>query len=294
MAVNQIENQEGGGEVREKLNQTIDNANDVSNRMQKIPTAVDGNVAVFLNGQVIDSGQTPGGGTATNIPTWESLQNTPIPLDFVVRFDGRLFASRVADNLGNQPPVGGGQNTFWREVSQSEATSTPIYAPGIFDIERARVFRLESNQLVEYVLRVAANEIPFESTNFATELAAGQWQQLGGTILTSVITRQRGILIVNSNNIDIDFDSKNEFKANNRLIVSANATIDLLNIDNADFCTFKVEIQSSATLTFNNPGSYTFVSESGGNVLNMGNGKYTISLYITGTEIEILNSAPVS
>ena len=174
--VQHINNQELGREARDKLNEVIDKANQVDEKVPLVPTAQEGNVPVFgANGQILDSGQRPGGGSGVNIPLWEDVRNLPLAINFVVQFNGRLFANKIADNQNNQPPLEG-ENSFWRETSESDSTSTPLYSSGIFREARSEVYVQESSGLVKYVLTVT--NLPFISTNFQSELAAGQWEQV--------------------------------------------------------------------------------------------------------------------
>jgi len=178
--IQHISNNEGGGAVREKLNEVIDLTNEVPNKVERLPTAQNGNVAIWQDGNLIDSGVTPGGGTDVNIPDWIDVQNTPLPLGFVVRSGGRLWVSKVADNQSNMPPIDAeiDENDFWIVTSESVASSTPIWEAGTFKTERAEVLVLNigENRYYEYLLRAA---VPFVSLDFATELAAGDWQLKG-------------------------------------------------------------------------------------------------------------------
>lgn len=258
MAIENINNQESGLSARNKINESFQQANEVANKVDKIPTAVVGNTAVWGPGGVLlDSGQKPGGGESINVPGWD--ENVAYPLNFVVQENGLLFASKVADNLGNQPPESG-ENDFWREVSQSESSGTPLWAAGLYTEIRARVFRIESGVIVEYVLTVAENELPFESTDFAAELAAGQWQQLGGGGGSSErpITSQS---ISNNGSYNVDFADS----IVRRLNVAAGATAITLGVTGLTGITVerktKVIIDNSATgavgltVTFNDQSS---------------------------------------
>lgn len=180
MAINKIQNLEAGGDVREKLNAVIDAANEVPNKVEKNPFAVPGNVAVWgAGGVLLDAGIQPGGGDQVDIPTWESVQFIPLPLDFVVQYNDKLFKNKVLDNLNNQPPAEG-ENDYWAETSKSQANSTPLWVAGTYISERAEVYYLDetTNTLIKYVLRAPA---PFVSEDFSVELNLGYWQQIEGS-----------------------------------------------------------------------------------------------------------------
>lgn len=173
-----ITNLEGGGSARTKINETISKANDIGLKVDKVPTAQTGNVAVWgENGVLLDGGVTPGGGVASNIPSWEDVRYSPLPIDYVIQFNGHLFASKVADNLNNLPPLEG-ENDFWYEVSRTYSGATPLYYPGVYEVARAEVSVIGiDNVLRKYVLR---SPVPFISSNFEAELGSGDWQLLGG------------------------------------------------------------------------------------------------------------------
>jgi len=178
MTIPKVNNQDPGKEVREEsINPAIERANEVPHKVDKVPTAVVGNAAVWgAGGVLLDSGVKPGGGEGVNVPEWDT--NTIYPLNFVIQFDSRLFASKIVDNQGNEPPIGGGENTYWRETSESQATSTPLWEAGQFISPRSEVYRIESLVYKKYVLTVT--NLPFESTDFAAELLNGDWQEIGG------------------------------------------------------------------------------------------------------------------
>ena len=59
-----------------------------------------------------------GGGESVNIPQWADVQFIPLPLAYTVQYNGRLFASKIVDNLNNTPPLEG-ENDYWIEVSEA-------------------------------------------------------------------------------------------------------------------------------------------------------------------------------
>jgi len=179
MAINYISNLEQGASVREKLNEVITKTNLVPNKVDKIPTAQPGNVAVWGEGGVLlDSGVTPGGGAGSNVPDWETVRYDPLPIDYVVQFSGRLFTSKVEDNLNNMPPIEGDENDYWKLTTESKATGAPVWEAGTFLIERSEVLKLNisDNKYYKYILRAP---VPFISEDFYLELLAGSWQILG-------------------------------------------------------------------------------------------------------------------
>lgn len=176
----QISNLESGGSVRAKLNEVISVANTVPDKIDKIPTAQPGNVAVWgENGVLIDSGAAPGGGQSANVPNWIDVRYDVLPIDYVVQYNSRLFSSKVDGNQNNEPPLEG-ENTYWIETSESMANGAPEYAPGTYLVSRAQVVKLNTvdNKYYQYILRAT---VPFISSNFDTELVAGNWQLLGAT-----------------------------------------------------------------------------------------------------------------
>ena len=176
--ISKIANLENGLEVRDKLNSVIDRANEVPAKIDKITTAQPGNVAVWgENGVLLDGGTTPGGGENTNVPSWEDVQYEPLPINYLVQYNGRLFTSKINDNLLNTPPFEG-ENDYWIETSESIANGTPLYAPGTYLVELAEVFKLNisDNKYYKYLLR---EPVPYISSDFDAELLEGKWQILG-------------------------------------------------------------------------------------------------------------------
>jgi len=180
--IEHIANSEGGGAVRSKLNEVIDLTNVVPSKVDKVVTAVPGNVPIFGEGGVlIDSGETPGGGAESNVPFWEDVQNIPLPEGYLVQFNGRLFASKIDDNLGNQPPLEG-DDDYWNETSKSAGGGTPLWVAGQFTQARSEVMWYNPDKLKyeKYLLLASVEPIAFESEDIATEILAGDWQLLGG------------------------------------------------------------------------------------------------------------------
>jgi len=104
------------------------------------------------------------------------------------------------------------------------------------------------------------------------------------------ITREESSLSVITNDIELDFNSKNELVSNNRVSVTANATVSLANATNARFATFKVTISNLATLTFPS-GSISGDDRWSSLVWTpTENGAYTVSIYITGSEYDVIIS----
>jgi hypothetical protein len=102
------------------------------------------------------------------------------------------------------------------------------------------------------------------------------------------VSRERQTLTVTTNNIDLDWDGSNDLISSNRVAVSAGVTITYLNSTSAEFSTFKVEITNSATLTF---PSGTVSGDANWSSLVWtppSNGKFTVSIYKTGTEYEVI------
>jgi len=100
------------------------------------------------------------------------------------------------------------------------------------------------------------------------------------------ISRQRQTLAVVTDNIDLDWESKNDLNCENILSVTANATVTLLNTTNADFGDMVFNVTNNSTITFIEPGGETIISSSG-EVSNLvwtpGDGVFSASLKKLGT-----------
>ena len=95
---------------------------------------------------------------------WQS-DTTYASGDFV-EYIGEVWRSLQSSNTGNVPT----ENAFWTNepISTADGITDTQYATGMFTYNDSKV--IDSN--AQYYLQIAA---PFKSTNFATELAAGDW-----------------------------------------------------------------------------------------------------------------------
>lgn len=91
---------------------------------------------------------------------------TTYSIDDLVLDNRRVWKSLIASNLGNVPS----ENANWTErpISIADGITDTDYAVGVFTYDSSKVVY---NNL-QYYLQVPA---PFESTDFVTELANGDW-----------------------------------------------------------------------------------------------------------------------
>ena len=138
-----------------------------------------------------------------------------------------------------------------------------------------------------------AADLVVDATGFNNNLGATDTnQQLVNQKVNDLpISKRRIADLVNSANvIDIDWNSLNDFNSSNRVAVSANASITYTNATNAQFATFKVLISNLATITFPT-GSISGDTRVSSRVFTTtANGAYTISIYKTTTEYEVVIS----
>jgi hypothetical protein len=85
----------------------------------------------------------------------------------------KFWKSLTAANIGNVPTEG----TYWTEVSKSEGNGYGYWTTGVFTIDPSIV--VYGNQM--YILNTGAGGVtmPYESTDFVAELAAGYWVLIG-------------------------------------------------------------------------------------------------------------------
>jgi len=103
-----------------------------------------------------------------------------------------------------------------------------------------------------------------------------------------ISSRQRQTLAVVTDNIDLDWNSLNDLISDNRVAVSATVSISYLQATNAEFCTFKVEVTNSAPFGFPSGSVSSDPNWSSLIWTPPTNGKFTISIYKTGTEYEVI------
>lgn len=89
----------------------------------------------------------------------------------------RLWQTKIDDNTGNAPPTDPNItfDTNWQEVSASSGSSFVEYVVGLYGTGLVIVYKDQNFYLLNDANR------PFNSTDFATELAAGKWQNLTGS-----------------------------------------------------------------------------------------------------------------
>lgn len=158
----------------------------------------------------------------------------------------RLWNSKTNGNIGNQPPtaVDIDENTFWKEVSPASGSAIKEWAPGIFGAGLVIVYydvSGEGKALNLFLLNVGAR--PFNSVNFLTELAAGQWKQLSGSDLTQYNSADAPIII--------DLLHLKERKFRPSAVFAAAKTFQYNNTTNATEFTIFFEINTlTAIITF--------------------------------------------
>ena len=91
----------------------------------------------------------------------------------ILEWNLKIWQSLTDNNQGNIPTEG----TFWTEVSRSEAANFGYYAPGVFTNDPTIV--LNNGSL--YWLDNTVVSLPFNSTDFAAELAANKWKSITGS-----------------------------------------------------------------------------------------------------------------
>lgn len=144
----------------------------------------------------------------------------------VVIFSGAFWESLQDNNLNN-PPVEG---SFWTKVEVSTANGFGRYATGLYTVDPTVVINGDSF----YVLSESVT-LPFNSTDFNTELAQGKWVQAGGNTFDTIrfnseftpsIT-QEGEIYWNNRHYTPEFDTglgKTVTIGNNKYVVFYNNT----------------------------------------------------------------------
>jgi len=102
------------------------------------------------------------------------------------------------------------------------------------------------------------------------------------------VLRRRATLSVVANNVELNWGGANDLISTNRVAISANATISYANVANAEIATFKIQISNLATLTFPAGSVSPDMSWSALVWTPAENGNFTISIYRTGTEYEVI------
>ena len=122
-------------------------------------------------------------GGAENIPQWSSAPASPYedgyPINYVVQYDNKIWASLSNDNLDNSPVAG---SSFWDEVSKASVSNFSRWKAGIYSDSATLV--VKDNGI--YVLDKDVS-LPFNSVDFDAELTAGTWVNPSGNEFNSII-----------------------------------------------------------------------------------------------------------
>lgn len=91
----------------------------------------------------------------------------------------RIFETKTDGNINHLPPASGGENTYWKEISESASSAIKEWEAGVYGPGLIIVFHNHSTAgRGLYVLLEATR--PFNSTNIETELAASKWERISG------------------------------------------------------------------------------------------------------------------
>lgn len=101
--------------------------------------------------------------------TLKWVNNEPYADDEIREWNLKLWQSLQNNNLGNIPTEG----VWWTEVSRSASGNFGYYSPGVFTVDPSIV--IYNRQMYLINTGVDGVTLPFNSTNFETELAANLW-----------------------------------------------------------------------------------------------------------------------
>lgn len=94
------------------------------------------------------------------------------------KYNGKLYETKVDNNINNAPPSSGTENTYWIEVSASQSAAIPEWAAGIYGPGLVIVFHNHSTAGRGLYVLIEPSR-PFASSNIETEITAEQWERLG-------------------------------------------------------------------------------------------------------------------
>ena len=130
----------------------------------------------------------------------------------------RFWKTKTDANINNSPPTNPAttENTYWIEVSPSSGSAIKEWAAGVYGTGLVIVFY--NNEL--YKLEEAVR--PYNSTNIATEIAAGDWVKIsvstaGVYIAANSDTTAAPIILDSALYTDIIFNGSTTISANKTL-----------------------------------------------------------------------------
>lgn len=116
--------------------------------------------------------------------TWDELAEYDV--DDIVSFEDQIWISLDAGNIGNPPGV---LSDFWT-IGVKGKTGLIPWVAGIYTETHSTVLKKISGNWGLYYLENATR--PYNSSNFTTELAAGDWLPVGFFSVPDDVVRDRG------------------------------------------------------------------------------------------------------
>jgi len=117
------------------------------------------------------------GGGNESIPTWYSAET--YVSGYIVEYSDKLWASDDNGNEGNPPSDG---SSYWTEVSKATVSNFSRWKVGVYNNTATLVAKGDDLYLLK-----SDTTLPFNSSDFDAELAAGTWIAQGGNKFNSIV-----------------------------------------------------------------------------------------------------------
>lgn len=118
----------------------------------------------------------------------------------------RFWKTKTNGNINNPPPtaVGVTENTYWIEVSPANGSAIKEWTPGVFGDGLIIVGYDAVGDGTDFALFKLTEAVrPYNSTNFATEMAAGKWKRITAPYVTRTqIVTSSAIVTPNADTTD--------------------------------------------------------------------------------------------
>jgi hypothetical protein len=160
----------------------------------------------------------------------------------IVSFNDNIYISEEDDNLANIPSS---SPSSWTTQPVQQASSVTAWQAGVYTQTKAVVKHLYNNRLLLFELQAPA---PFNSTNIATEYAAGTWKAFSAETLTKKTPSTAGATIT------LDFSNFEQGLFIGSAAFTGAKAIAVSNASNAVVFNLHLQVTTSAVITL--PASF--------------------------------------
>lgn len=157
----------------------------------------------------------------------------------------RFWQTKIDGNINHAPSTNPAvhEDTYWKEVSPSSGSALKEWEAGVFGNGLVIVyFDVNGDGTGMDLFKLTNPARPFNSTDFAAELAAGTWQKIGGPVHTTFDTTAAPLVLDVKRGNDVIFEGSAAF--------GVAKTFQFNNTTGNRRMTILFELSAAVTLTF--------------------------------------------